>query len=154
MSEKQPYLSVVIPVYNEAESISKLHREVITLCREEGYNYEIIIVDDGSSDETGQVVKELSPVIYIRLRRNFGQTSAMDCGIKQARGELIVTMDGDGQNDPADIPKMIKYLQERDLDVFSDWRRDRKDSFMKKLFSGLANYMRGIIIKDGLNECC
>ena len=152
MSEKQPYLSVVIPVYNEAESISKLHREIVSVCNEQGYSYEIIIVDDGSSDQTGRVVKEFIPVTYIRLRRNFGQTAALDCGIKQAKGELIVTMDGDGQNDPADIPKLANYLQEKDLDVVSGWRKDRKDNFIKKLSSRMANFMRGIIIKDGLND--
>ena len=152
MLEKHIDISVVIPVYDEAESIADLHREIVAVFEKEKYRYEIIIIDDGSSDSTGQVVKELTPVTYIRLRRNFGQTAAMDCGIKQAKGALIVTLDGDGQNDPADIPGLINYLEEKELDVVSGWRKDRKDSFMKRLSSRAANFLRGFIIKDGLND--
>ncbi len=152
MSSQKPWLSVVIPVLNEAECIAQLHQEVVDVCEREGYNYEIIIVDDGSTDGTAAIVKRLEPVIYIQLRRNFGQTAAMDCGIKKARGELIVTMDGDRQNDPADIPRLIRYLQEKDLDVVSGWRRKRKDPFLKKLSSRAANFVRNMMIKDGLHD--
>ena len=145
-------LSIVIPVYNEAECIADLHREIVAMCEQEDYNYEIIIVDDGSNDGTDQVIKELEPVKYIGLRRNFGQTAAMDCGIKEAEGDLISTLDGDGQNDPTDIPKLIKYLEKNNLDVVSGWRKKRKDSFMKKLSSRVANVVRGLIINDGLND--
>ena len=152
MSQQKPLISVVIPVLNEAECIAQLHEEVVAVCEREGYNYEIIIVDDGSTDGTDKIVKQLAPVVYARLRRNFGQTAAMDCGIKQARGELIVTMDGDRQNDPADIPGLIRYLEENDLDVVSGWRKKRKDPLMKKLSSRAANLVRGLMIKDGLSD--
>ena len=152
MSSQKPWLSIVIPVLNEAECIAQLHREVVDVCEREGYNYEIIIVDDGSTDGTAAIVKRLEPVIYIQLRRNFGQTAAMDCGIKKARGELIVTMDGDRQNDPADIPRLIHYLQEKDMDVVSGWRKKRKDPFFKKLSSRAANFVRNMMIKDGLHD--
>ena len=145
-------LSIVIPVYNEVECIADLHREIVAMCEQEDYNYEIIIVDDGSNDGTDQVIKELKPVKYIALRRNYGQTAAMDCGIKKAEGNLIITLDGDGQNDPTDIPKLIKYLEKNNLDVVSGWRKKRKDSFMKKLSSRVANVVRGRIINDGLND--
>ena len=125
------FLSIIIPVLNEADNIQKLHSEVVRVCEGEGYQFEVIIVDDGSNDGTRQVLKKLSPLTNIRLRRNFGQTAAMDCGIKYAEGELIVTMDGDGQNDPADIPKLIQHLQDESLDLVSGWRKHRKDSFFK-----------------------
>lgn len=152
MSEKSALISIVIPTFNEGECIEQLHKEIIAVCEQEGYNCEIVIVDDGSSDGSGSIIKQLIPVVYVQLRRNFGQTAAMDCGIKKARGELIVTMDGDGQNDPADIPRLIAFLFESNVDVVSGWRKNRKDSFMKKMSSRAANYLRGYIIKDGLND--
>ncbi len=152
MSITSSQISIVIPVFNEAENIGKLHNEIVSVCEQEKYNYEIIIVDDGSTDGTAKVAKQLMPVVYVHLRRNFGQTAALDCGIKQARGQLIVTMDGDGQNDPADIPGLISYLEDNDLDLVSGWRKNRKDSFTKKISSRAANYMRALIIKDGLND--
>jgi glycosyltransferase involved in cell wall biosynthesis len=145
-------ISVVIPVFNEANSIQQLHQEIVKVCSEETYQYEIIIVDDGSTDGTDKILKQLSPLTYIRLRRNFGQTAAIDCGIKQSHGEIIITMDGDGQNDPADIPRMIQYLTENDLDIVSGWRKNRKDPLMKRLSSRAANLLRGIILHDGLHD--
>ena len=121
-------LSIVVPVYNEAENIAALHAEILQVCRGTGGPFEIIIVDDGSTDGTPEVVKGLAPVTSISLRRNFGQTAAMDCGIKHAWGEYIVTMDGDGQNDPADIPALLAHLKACDLDAVSGWRRKRRDS--------------------------
>lgn len=145
-------ISIVVPVFNEGECIGELHKEIVTVCEQESYKYEIIIVDDGSTDGTDEVVKKLSPVVYLKLRRNFGQTAAMDCGIKQAQGGLIITLDGDGQNDPADIPKLINYLESNHLDIVSGWRKNRKDSFMKKISSRAANLLRSFIIKDDLND--
>ncbi len=152
MAEEQLQVSIVIPVFNESENIGRLHEEIVSVCEQEGYHYEIIIVDDGSTDGTEQVIKKLHPVVYIQLRRNFGQTAAFDCGIKQAVGQLIITMDGDGQNDPADISRLIRHLEDEKLDIVSGWRRNRKDNFMKKISSRAANYLRGLIIKDGLND--
>ena len=152
MPEAHPFISYVIPVYNEFESIGKLHEEITFVSEKEGYSYEIIIVDDGSTDGTGEVIKKLVPVVYLKLRRNFGQTAALDCGIKHACGDLIITMDGDGQNDPADVPKLINHMESYDLDVVSGWRKWRKDSFMKKIASRTANFVRGFIIKDNLHD--
>jgi len=152
MASQGPFISIIIPVFNEVNCISKLHRETVEICKQENYDYEIIIVDDGSTDGTDRIVKELIPVIYIRLRRNFGQTAAMDCGIKRARGKLIITMDGDGQNDPADFPKLISCLINNNLDVVSGWRKNRKDTLTKKIASRAASIARGLIINDGLND--
>lgn len=86
------------------------------------------------------------------MRKNFGQTAAMDAGIKLAQYDYIVTMDGDRQNDPADIPKLVNYLEENDLDIVSGWRKNRKDTVMKKFTSRVANFLRGIIVKDNIHD--
>ena len=145
-------ISIVVPVFNEEDNVVELHKEVKNVCEANGYTYEIILVDDGSSDNTVNMIKSLSPVKCICLRRNFGQTAAMDAGIKAAKYEYIITMDGDRQNDPADIPKLIQYLEENDLDIVSGWRKHRKDTFLKKFTSRGANLLRSILIKDGIHD--
>lgn len=145
-------ISVVVPVYNEEGNVEKLHEEIKTVCQKEKYEYEIIFVDDGSSDRTAEIAKKLKPLKLICMRRNFGQTAAMDAGIKAASYDYIVTMDGDRQNDPADIPHMIEYLEENNLDVVSGWRKHRKDTIMKKFTSRGANLLRGIIVKDNIHD--
>jgi len=148
----KPGVSIVVPVFNEAENIKALHNEICKMCKENNYDFEVIIIDDGSEDETNIIVKELSPVKYIRFRKNFGQTAAMDAGIKASKHELIVTLDGDRQNDPNDIPALIRYLFEKDLDVVSGWRKKRKDSFSKHFVSRVANVLRKILIDDGIHD--
>ena len=145
-------VSVVVPVYNEEGNVAELHREIKDVCEANNYEYEIIFVNDGSSDRSEEVCRTLRPLKYIRLRRNFGQTAAMDAGIKAAQYDYIVTMDGDRQNDPADIPMMIDYLIENDLDVVSGWRKNRKDTFMKKFTSRGANLLRKILVHDGIHD--
>ncbi len=100
-------VSVVVPVYNEEENVEELHREILDVCRRNQYIFEILFVDDGSSDQTVARCKTLKPLKLICFRKNFGQTAAMDAGIKAAQYDIIVTMDGDRQNDPEDIPQMI-----------------------------------------------
>ena len=107
------YLSVIVPVYNEEGAAAKLHAEILAMCRKLNQPFEIIFVNDGSSDKTMETLKTLSPIKIINLRRNFGQTAAMDAGIKAAQGRYLATLDGDGQNDPADIPSLIKKLEAR-----------------------------------------
>ena len=145
-------ISVVVPIYNEQGNVAKLHSEIKEICEKEKYDYEIIFINDGSSDKTDEICCGLFPLKYISFRRNYGQTAAMDAGIKAATKELIVTMDGDCQNDPADIPKMIQYLQENRLDVVSGWRKNRKDTFMKRFVSRGANFLRGILVRDGIHD--
>ncbi len=145
-------ISVIIPVYNEEGNVVELHREIREVCEANGYTYEIIVVDDGSTDHTLQRALELSPVKIIRFRRNFGQTAAFDAGIKQSGFRYIVTMDGDRQNDPRDIPKLITHLEEHDLDVVSGWRKKRRDNFSKRFFSQGARMLRDILIKDHIHD--
>lgn len=135
-------ISVVVPIYNEEGNVKDLHTNIKNLCEREQYNYEIIFVNDGSTDKTAEICRSLKPIKYIELRRNFGQTAAMDAGIHAASKEYIVTMDGDMQNDPADIPRLIEYLEANDMDVVSGWRKDRKDNPAKKIVSRGANLLR------------
>jgi glycosyltransferase involved in cell wall biosynthesis len=145
-------LSVVVPLHNEEGNVVELHREIKEVCRKAGYRYEIVFVDDGSSDGTARLCQGLAPLVYLKLRRNFGQTAALDAGIRQARYPLIVTMDGDRQNDPADIPAMVDYLERNGLDVVSGWRRKRRDPFFKRLYSRGANLLRHVIVHDGIHD--
>jgi len=138
-------LSVVIPVFNEAENLEDLHRELAAAAAGTGRAVEFIFVDDGSRDDSFAVLKRLQAgdrrVKVIRLRRNFGQTAALAAGFDHARGDVIVTLDADLQNDPADIPRLLAKLDEG-FDIVSGWRRDRKDRLLtRRLPSRLANWM-------------
>jgi glycosyltransferase involved in cell wall biosynthesis len=137
-------LSVVIPVRNEAASLEELHRELTETLHRFGHSYEIIVVDDGSTDRSFEILarlQSLDPRLrVIRFRRNFGQTAAFSAGFAYARGRLIVTSDGDLQNDPHDIPAMIRKLEDEQLDIVCGWRKDRKDAFLSRLLpSMIAN---------------
>lgn len=145
-------LSIIVPVYNEEGNVAELHKEIVDVCKQNNYIFEIIFIDDGSSDGTAEVCKLLRPLKLIRMRRNFGQTAAMDAGIKAAKYDYIVTMDGDGQNDPADIPQMLNCLLENNYDVVSGWRKNRKDTFMKRFISRGANFCRYLLVHDGIHD--
>jgi glycosyltransferase involved in cell wall biosynthesis len=137
-------LTVVIPVRNEAASLEQLHHELTETLERFGHSYEIIVVDDGSTDRSFEVLvrlQALDPRLrVIRFRRNFGQTAAFSAGFANARGRLIVTSDGDLQNDPRDIPAMVKKLDEEQLDIVCGWRKHRKDAFLSRLVpSMIAN---------------
>lgn len=145
----RPTLSVVIPMYNEAENVGPMIAEVHTGLAEYGSPWELILVDDGSTDGTGKLLMAEAEsygthVRVVRLQRNFGQTAAMQAGIDAARGELIATLDGDLQNDPHDIPAMVDKLIEDDLDLLSGVRAKRQDgAIMRKLPSKIANKLIG-----------
>lgn len=145
-------LSVVVPVYNEEGNVAELHKEIMEVCEKAGYDYEIIFINDGSSDGTDKICRTLAPLKYIQFRKNFGQTAAMDAGIKAATKEFIATLDGDRQNDPADIPRMLDYLLEEGLDVVSGWRKNRKDTVMKRFISRGANALRYLLVHDGIHD--
>jgi len=145
-------ISVVVPIYNEEGNVEELHKEIKDVCEANHFQYEIIFINDGSSDRTDPICRTLKPLKYIRLRRNSGQTAAMDAGIKAAKYDYIVTMDGDRQNDPADIPSMLDYLVENDYDVVSGWRKNRKDTFMKRFISRGANFLRYLLVHDGIHD--
>jgi len=138
-----PELSVVIPIRNEGSSLVELHRELTETLKAWGRPYEILIVDDGSTDDSFAVLSRLQPtdahLRVIRFRRNFGQTAAFAAGFDHARGRLIVTSDGDLQNDPRDIPRMVDLI-DRGHDIVCGWRKVRKDPFIsRRLPSTIAN---------------
>lgn len=135
--------SIVVPIYNEEENITALYQAITGALDSGGLPYEMIMVDDGSSDRSYAVLAAIAGgdprVKVIRFRRNFGQTAAMSAGFDAASGEIIIPMDGDLQNDPADIPRLIEKLEEG-YDVVSGWRSDRKDTLIsRKIPSVLAN---------------
>ncbi len=145
------FISVVIPLKDEEGNVSKLHQELKTVFKKEKLQGEFIFIDDGSSDRTLEELKKLKPAKIIAFRKNFGQTASMDAGIKASKGDVVITMDGDLQNDPADIPKLLKKLAEG-CDVVSGWRKNRQDSFSKKFLSRGADWLRGFLIKDEIND--
>ncbi len=139
-----PRLSILVPVYNEAGNVVELHRELDAVLRDDAQGYEIIFVDDGSTDGTATLlagIQDADPA-HVRvafLRRNCGQTAALSAALDLSRGEILIPMDGDRQNDPADIPRLLAKLDEGS-DVVSGWRRDRQDTFLtRKVPSWLAN---------------
>ena len=141
-----PEISVVVPMRNESPNVERLYRDVTDSLTRFGRSYEIVAVDDGSRDETFELLARLQArdprVRVIRFRRNFGQTAAFAAGFQHARGRYIVTMDGDNQNDPADIPAMIATAEQQNLDIVCGWRKDRKDAFInRRLPSMIANAM-------------
>src|SRR3989338_797903 len=144
-------ISVIIPVYNEEKNVGVLHARIHDVLRGMNEPFEIIFIDDGSRDLTYENLKKLHPVMIVCFRRNFGQTSAIDAGIQHANGDIIVTMDGDLQNDPADIPRMVAKLREG-YDVVSGWRQERHDGFSRKIFSRLANWLTWKIAKLYLHD--
>ena len=144
--ERTPEITVVLPVYNEAGSLPVLIPELTAVLRTLGREYEIIAVDDGSDDESVAVLRRLQEqeprLRIVQFRRNFGQTAAFAAGFDYARGEIIVTLDADGQNDPADIPKLLRTLEEGNYDLVNGWRQNRKEPFLtRKLPSMLANQL-------------
>ena len=145
-------ISVIIPVFNEEENVKQLHFEINEVCKSNNFEYEIIFIDDGSTDNTVKEIKELYPVELISFRKNFGQTAAMDAGIKKAKYKYIIPVDGDGQNDPKDFPAMINYLEKNNLDVVSGWRKHRKDKLIKRIVSRGANFLRKFLVNDGIND--
>jgi len=135
-------LSIVIPIYNEEENVVELHQRLKSVLDKMENKYEIILVDDGSRDNTLSLLEDIQKndnnVVVISLRRNFGQTAAFAAGFDHARGDVIITMDGDLQNDPNDIPRLVAMM--KDYDLVSGWRKNRQDKFLsRKLPSMIAN---------------
>ena len=156
MWEPSPRLSVIVPIFNEEETLPSLYRHVSDVLASRRIEYELIFVDDGSHDGSFALLKAICGndpnVSVIRLRRNFGQTAALAAGFDQARGEIIVTIDGDLQNDPTDIPRLVDKLNEG-YDIVSGWRKNRKDplitkSLPSKLSNKLASWLTGVNLHD------
>jgi glycosyltransferase involved in cell wall biosynthesis len=150
-TNQKPHISVVVPLYNEEGNVRELHQKIVEACQALGKSFEIIFIDDGSTDKTNEICRTLSPIKFIVQRKWFGQTAAFDAGFKNSTGEIIITMDGDLQNDPADIGKLLEKMAEG-YDIVSGWRKFRKDPFMKKFFSRTANVLRKVLIDDGIHD--
>ena len=143
MSDIKQLISIIIPVFNESESISILLDEVISVMTAHKFNFELIVVNDGSKDDTGLVLKQLTLKIkelsVISLRKNYGQTAAMSAGFDNSNGDIVITLDGDLQNDPNDIPLLISEIN-NGYDLICGWRFDRKDKLInRKIPSKIGN---------------
>ncbi|HEV2444101.1 MAG TPA: glycosyltransferase family 2 protein, partial [Steroidobacteraceae bacterium] len=152
-------LSVVVPLFNEEESVRPLHAAIVAGVEPLGVSFEIVFVDDGSRDGTARIAEEIAcadpRVCLVKFRRNYGQTPAMAAGIAESRGEIIVTMDGDLQNDPADIGELLARIEQGN-DIVVGWRHDRQDKlWSRKVPSRIANALiakvTGVPIRD--NGC-
>ena len=151
-------LSVILPIYNEEGSIEELYREIKAALAGIDFasqNYEIIAVNDGSEDKSFEILKRISQddrgFRVINFRRNCGQTAAISAGIDFARGEILIPLDADLQNDPADIPKFLEKINQG-FDVVSGWRKERKDAFSRRFPSQVANFIISFITKVKLHD--
>jgi dolichol-phosphate mannosyltransferase len=148
-------LSIVIPVFNEADSLAALQRELCEVAAARGYDLDVVFVDDGSTDGSWQIIRQLAQsdphVTGLRFRRNFGKAAALSAGFAQARGELVMTLDADLQDDPREIPKFLDEI-EKDLDVVSGWKKVRHDPLEKvlpsRLFNWLVSRVTGVVLHD------
>src|SRR5262245_43189191 len=155
MAARLASVSVVIPVYDEREDIQPLARELMPVVRKLGRRVEVIFVDDGSRDGTAEVLADLAAaepeVSVVCLRRNFGKAAALVAGFREAEGDAVVTMDGDLQDDPAEIPRLLAALEEG-ADLVSGWKRDRRDPWSKRaasrVFNGVTARMSGVALHD------
>ena len=148
-------LSLIIPLYNEEESLEQLHREISDVARENNYDIEIIFVDDGSTDQSWSVVEKIAAgdprVRGIQFRRNFGKAAALQAGFNAAKGDIVMTLDADLQDDPKEIPDFLRQL-ETGLDVVSGWKQRRHDPWHKvfpsRIFNGMVSFMTGVKLHD------
>jgi dolichol-phosphate mannosyltransferase len=148
MSES-PALSIVVPVFNEEENVSILQSELRAVLA--GLDHEIIFVDDGSTDRSAEKIERAPNVRVLRFEKNAGQSAALYAGIKAARGQTIVMIDSDLQNDPADIPRLLAEIS-RGADLVCGYRAKRKDTLMKRLTSRIANFVRSRFTKDYVRD--
>src|SRR4030042_4079342 len=144
VEEKKIGISTVLPVYNEAENLPILIPMLMEVLKPLGKTYEMIFVDDGSRDNSREGLREMASrhpqVRLLGFKYNCGETAALDAGLREARGKIVITLDSDLQNDPRDIPKMLDYLKE--YDMVSGWRQKRRDSWVKRMTSRIANRIR------------
>jgi len=158
MTQSAETISIIVPLYNEEDSVPVLVERIVQVMRQEAASFELLLVNDGSQDATYEAMVKArqtygANIRLIDLSRNFGQTAAMQAGIDLAEGEIIVTMDGDLQNDPADIPLLVQDMQRRNLDLIQGWRKNRQDGFfLRKVPSRIANWLirrlTGIALHD------
>lgn len=156
MSDAAPQLSLVIPVYNEAGNILPLASKSTKALRDLGRPFEILFVNDGSTDTTAAEIAEAHTrwpeVSELKMPKNSGQAVALLTGLRAARGDYLLMMDGDGQNDPADYPKLLALVESGQVDLACGWRVDRHDSTLRRIMSKIANVVRGAFLKDGVHD--
>lgn len=144
--------SVVVPVYNESGNISKLNKEIQEVMSKLSKSFEVIFINDASKDGSLEELKSLKNVVIINMNRNYGQTTAFDAGFKYASGDIIISMDGDGQNDPHDIPRLLEKMKKENLDVVCGWRKNRADKKGVHLLSRTGKFLRKFLIKDTIHD--
>jgi len=153
---QEPYLSLVIPAYNEEENIPTLLERVGASMHTIGRPFEVIIVDDGSTDQTPVMLSEAKKSMpwlrVVRMLKNSGQSSAFEAGFRASRGQVIATIDADLQNDPEEIPRLLPVLEKEGVDMVSGWRKDRQDTGFRKWQSQQANRIRNWISQDDIND--
>jgi glycosyltransferase involved in cell wall biosynthesis len=145
-------ISAVVPVYNEAQSLAFVHSELSTALGKLGGSYEIIYVDDGSTDGSATVLRSLKGATVLFLNRNYGQATALDAGFKAATGDIVVSLDADGQNDPADIPRLLEKLHTEGLDVVAGWRTERRDPAQTRILSRIGRAFRQLLVGDVIHD--
>ncbi len=149
-------VSVIVPVKDEAENISVLAGEVQTVMGKTAWSWECLWIDDGSTDNTLPELKQLNEINphhrYISLDKNYGQSAAMATGFCNALGNILVTIDGDGQNDPNDIPTLVNRLLKDDADMVNGWRKGRQDTIVRKISSRIANNYRNWITRESVRD--
>ncbi|MFT4303773.1 MAG: glycosyltransferase family 2 protein [Candidatus Woesearchaeota archaeon] len=143
--------SVVVPVYNEEGNITFLDNEIKQVMNKLG-KYEIIYVNDNSSDDSLNELKTLKNVKIITLNRNYGQATALDAGFKEAKGKIVISLDGDGQNDPSDIPRLLAKMKAENLDVVAGWRKRRSDRNGIKVLTRISRMIRRVLIRDNVHD--
>jgi glycosyltransferase involved in cell wall biosynthesis len=147
-------ISVVVPVYNEEGNLPVLIPALLEVLKNLGRSYEIIFVDDGSSDESRRILKEMASehasLRILRFKENRGLSTALVAGMREARGEIIVTLDSDLQNDPADIPRLLEYLDR--YDMATGWRQKREDKWLKKISSKIGNLVRNWVSGENIQD--
>ncbi len=149
---KNPYISVVVPIHNEEGNIIKLDSEIKTAVSKITADFEIIYINDGSTDGSLTELNALEGVTVIDLNRNYGQATALDAGFRAATGDIVVSMDGDGQNDPTDVPKLLQKMEAENLDVVAGWRKVRSDKGRIKVLTRIGRVFRRLLIQDTVHD--
>ena len=156
MNAPLPEISVVVPVYNEADNLPRLKDAVLEVFRQHGSSFELLLVDDGSTDGSSTLLDEyrrdIAEIRVVRLDRNWGLTSALDAGFRAARAPIIATLDADLQNDPADLPLLLGHLDRHDM--VCGWRKNRQDPWVKRASSRIANSVRNRLTGENIHDTC
>lgn len=149
-------ISVIIPLYNEYESISELFDSIERVMSENNFSYEVVAIDDGSSDESWRIIENRTgknPAFRgIKFRCNYGKAAALHCGFKTAKGDVVITMDGDLQDRPEEIPQLFKLIKEEDYDLISGWKKERHDPISKRIPSKFYNWIARIVTGINLHD--